>query len=156
MAQPSRRRQMPTLLAIVEWWTEQRPDTLQLRSAHVGYGEPFCFRCGWLVPYGDDLPEHPSRAFVWKRAMRWLDRAHLIDHCNDGLDDVQNLAALCALCHAEMPSFSPGQESEAVAWVREGRRRVGQWQLVTDEVQPKDRHMLARLWRHYLEKMAAA
>lgn len=45
------------------------------------------------------------------------DRAHIIDRCNGGLDDIQNLAPLCYPCHEAQPSYKPGGEAFAVAWL---------------------------------------
>ena len=47
-----------------------------------------------------------------------LERAHLVDRCRGGLDDLPNIALLCDRCHALMPSFGPGDEAAALAYVR--------------------------------------
>lgn len=56
-------------------------------------------------------------------ADRWsdLERAHLVDRCSGGLDGPQNLVMLCSGCHGRMPSFYPGDEAAAWAWVRTRR-----------------------------------
>lgn len=58
----------------------------------------YCFRCG-----------QPARC----------DRAHIIDRCFDGLDDVQNIVPLCYPCHSDMPPFWPGDERAAYGWLVE-------------------------------------
>lgn len=65
-------------------------------AEHWGRAPDVCFRCGMGTP-------HP-------------DRAHLIDRCVGGLDDVQNVALLCSLCHRMMPPFEPGEEQAARAY----------------------------------------
>lgn len=63
----------------------------------------------WNVP--------PSICIRCVRLAR-CERAHVIDRSLDGLDAVQNLVPLCARCHKVMPSFAPGEESLALAWLR--------------------------------------
>jgi hypothetical protein len=48
-----------------------------------------------------------------------FEKAHLIDRCLDGLDGPQNVIPLCHRCHRTMPSFGPGEEEEAWAWIRD-------------------------------------
>lgn len=68
---------------------------------HLGMeNEAYCQKC--LVPVRSEL----------------LIRAHLIDRARDGLDGVQNLAALCEWCHDRMPSFGNGDEDAVIAWLR--------------------------------------
>lgn len=45
-----------------------------------------------------------------------LERAHIIDRCFDGLDEVSNIAPLCWQCHKAQPIFRPGDEYQARAW----------------------------------------
>jgi 5-methylcytosine-specific restriction endonuclease McrA len=51
----------------------------------------------------------------------YLERAHVIDRCGDGLDVEPNLRPLCVTCHRLQPMFVNGQEAEAAQWFN--RRR---------------------------------
>ena len=85
------RRRMPTLLAI---------------ARYHGLGEvSYCVRCGYRPPW-----DH------WGISSTYLERAHIIDRCFDGLDVAPNLAPLCSWCHRTQPIFKPGDEAEAYAW----------------------------------------
>lgn len=61
-----------------------------------GIEEPRCFRC--LVP------------------TRGLERAHLVDRWDGGLDGAQNIALLCQSCHAQMRVFRNGDGERALKW----------------------------------------
>lgn len=101
VARPGRR--MPSAARIAEYWEDRFADGSG--PFVVDWGEPSCFGCDRMV-----------RAF----STRYLERAHLVDRCRDGLDGEQNLVLLCGLCHALMPSFGPGEGDEALAWVLRG------------------------------------
>ena len=76
----------------------RRMPSMKKICQHWQIPEGYCFRCG-----------QPARC----------ERAHLIDRCRDGLDDVQNVVPLCFPCHSEMPSFGPGDERAVSAWMSE-------------------------------------
>lgn len=121
-------RRMPSLRRVAEFWLD-RDEWPDYKGNYIGLGEPFCAACGWLAPEVDDEP------WTWKSASAHLDRAHLIDRCYGGLDGACNLVPLCHICHKGMPSFRPGQEAEALAWVRRSPDSYDPiWQMVTDEV----------------------
>ena len=88
-------RRMPSHKAIYDYWTEQDNELL-------GNEEPGCMACHSVVV--DDI--HPSR---WGGL---LDRAHIIDRADYGLDGPQNLMLLCKWCHSRQPSFQP----ESFTW----------------------------------------
>lgn len=98
--------------AIVDYWAEADPP--QLHSHFIGWGEPFCFGCGWLAPVRDANTEK-ALPRAWQTASQWLDRAHLQDHCLGGPGEPANLVMLCHLCHAGMPSFA--SRGDALQWV---------------------------------------
>jgi hypothetical protein len=87
-------RRMPSLVRIA------RHHGVELRV-------PFCWRCH--VESDDD-------ATSWRTASSFLERAHVIDRCYGGLDDVQNLRPLCCDCHRWQPDFGPGDEPLALRW----------------------------------------
>lgn len=45
-----------------------------------------------------------------------IERAHIIDRSDDGLDNCANIAPLCRFCHAGQPIFKPEAEAAALAW----------------------------------------
>lgn len=122
------RDKMPSLAEIAQAWAwlgadirEVFPDLKQLA---IGWGEPSCFRCGWLAP-SKEAADYPSswsaeRAVdaAWKAAAGWLERAHLQDHIFGGDVDAWNLVPLCALCHEEQPDCETREAG--VAFVNEG------------------------------------
>jgi hypothetical protein len=79
---------------------------------------------------GLDFPE------IWRRAARWLDRAHIITRATgksgSGLDTPANLIQLCQLCHKQMPLFDGGEEAIAMEWLRAMPRADWRWQRFTD------------------------
>jgi hypothetical protein len=116
--------QWPTLVAYwQENWKKDFPDLLVSR---YGWGEPLCFRCGWLAPVDDEVDS-------WRRVAGWLEKAHLHDFSSGGPDNPSNIVPLCSLCHYDMPDF-PDSRDEAVAWVAEqGHDCCPQdWQQFTD------------------------
>lgn len=91
----------------------------RLKAYWIGWGEPFCFGCGWLAPVD-----------TWNRASKWLDRAHLQDFCVAGDDSLENLVMLCHLCHNAMPEFD--DRASALQWVASREQKEFTWQLWTD------------------------
>lgn len=78
-----------------------------------------------------------------------LERAHLIDRAFGGLDGPQNLVLLCWRCHREMPSFRPGDEAFAWAWVRSREHWMARavreaQQLIDSHSEGEVRALLAR------------
>lgn len=65
-------------------------------ARHHGLPEDACWRCG--------SPD-------------FIERAHIVDRSHDGLDQVQNLALLCAVCHWFMPAISPQNWLEGMRYV---------------------------------------
>ena len=121
----------PSLSAIIDYWAEpdqeDRAVLPNLLSWFIGWGEPFCFACGWLPPLRTD------KAWAEKDVSQWLDLAHLIDHALGGSSEPSNLVPLCIFCHDAMPSFS--ERTPALEWIlgRESKMpnpRI--WQLFTD------------------------
>lgn len=108
------KRATASLPHIADWWAEHAPlDLPELRSNWIGWGEPFCFACGWLAPVRDG-----RNAWSTRKVASWLDRAHLVDHCQGGGGQPDNLVPLCHLCHDEMPPFGPGQRAAAALGVQ--------------------------------------
>ena len=129
-----RERHMPSLSSIAEYW-RSAPETAtvlpKLYSHWIGWGEPFCFACGWLAPVLDG-----PGAWAQPLCGGWLDRAHLIDHSlSNGSDDPFNIVPLCHFCHDAMPPFD--NRAEALEWVTAHESMIPHpwlWQLFTDEV----------------------
>ncbi|MEV0881681.1 HNH endonuclease [Micromonospora echinofusca] len=109
------------------WMPRYRSVFPDLYADYIGWGEPFCFRCSWLAPVDDT---QGSLAAVWGSAAGWLERAHLYDWALGGSNEPENLVPLCRQCHDIMPSFSC--RHEAIAYVRDGVRKNGWWQMYTD------------------------
>lgn len=114
---------MPSMPVLVAYWREHADEVPSLRSHWIGWGEPFCFACGWLAPVADG-PD------AWTRATGWLDRAHLQDHWIAGDDSPRNLVPLCHECHEEMPHFV--DRDAALAWVASRPDADPLWQSFTD------------------------
>jgi hypothetical protein len=75
----------------------RRMPTMKAILRHHGLWEiPTCVRCG-LVDTA-------------------IERAHIIDRSDDGLDNCANIAPLCKWCHAGQPIFHPTETAEALAW----------------------------------------
>ena len=84
----------------------RRMPSMRRIAAHHGLGQdPYCVVCGYGPP-----------ASTWMAASSYLERAHIIDRCFDGLDVEANLAPLCGSCHRSQPIFEPGDEERALAW----------------------------------------
>ncbi len=105
-------RKMPTMWAIVRYWTGRGP---------FGFTEdelaaPFCFGCGI------EITGVPGRtpATRWESASGRLERAHLVDRFLGGLDGPQNIVPLCVMCHRVMPVFDVEHGDDALAYVTDG------------------------------------
>ncbi|WP_230582458.1 HNH endonuclease [Salinispora tropica] len=124
------RRGMPTLYGIVEYWRGRRGVVFpNLKASYIGWGEPFCFRCGWLAPVDDT---QATLAVVWNSARGWLDRAHLQDLALGGSNGPENLVPLCRQCHDIMDPYE--SRAEAIAYVNDGIPADSWWQMHTDVV----------------------
>jgi hypothetical protein len=163
----ARRASGPSLYDIAEAWQAGS----ELPDAHfrmIGLGEPSCFRCGWLPPVPDTgalLSVNPKWSVLratletWKRASRYLDRCHLVDHCATQDNSLTNLVPLCRHpCHNEMPEFGEGQRAKALAWVAAGRRKPANWQMLTDFAGGRgmitSRRQLKPLYIYWIEWLA--
>ena len=103
------KRHMPSVATVVKYWrTHPQP---WMKGVVIGWNIPFCFACGWipLVKIHD--------GFKWKDISRFLERAHLQDHCECGNDRPWNIVLLCPLCHSAMPRFT--SRKKALHWVSE-------------------------------------
>ena len=121
---------MPRLSKVMEYWQQRYPPVFPRLAAHwIGWGEPFCFRCGWLAPVDDT---QPTLAEVWDSARGWLERAHLRDLALGGPNTVDNLVPLCRICHDMMPEFE--DRASAIAYVTNGPEKNSWWQMHTDTI----------------------
>jgi hypothetical protein len=130
----SRPREMATMNEIIAHWRTEpissAPTGPALKSAWIGWGEPFCFACGWLPPVEDGLGEDGNE-WSWRLAASWLDRAHLRDHWSSGDGSASNLVPLCHLCHEQMTDAYDDRE-DALAWVVNHPECEWEWQMWTD------------------------
>lgn len=108
----SRHRSMPSMADIARYWSEEwigdRRDNQpclvertfgnRFHSLMIGWGEPFCFGCGWLPPVNDE--QGLDRA--WSDAGSYLYRAHIVPNSFGGEDAAFNLIPLCAYCHSSL------------------------------------------------------
>ncbi|MET7671140.1 HNH endonuclease [Micromonospora luteifusca] len=121
---------MPTLYGIVQYWRGSYEEVFpSLEAAYIGWGEPFCFRCGWLAPV-DDTQATPAE--TWNSARGWLDRAHLQDLALGGSNGPENLVPLCRQCHDIMDPCD--SRAEGIAYVNDGIPVDSWWQMHTDAV----------------------
>lgn len=101
IAQRRPRESMPNLARITHAWEALGEERLresfpELRCFSIGWGEPFCFRCGWLAPTGEaadypsDWPAARTIDAAWQASRGWLERCHLQDHCYGGSVDPLN------------------------------------------------------------------
>lgn len=146
------RASMPPMDRIVQWWMTNEPDVSKAR--YIGWGEPFCFRCGWLAPVPDT--QDPMQA--WRRSSGWLERAHLVN-LSTGEPDANepwNLVPVCVLCHVDMSDTIATRDEYAKAvrvytdW--QSNQRSAWWQLATDmaattNAEPMSRGSIVRLYR---------
>jgi hypothetical protein len=132
-AAPTRhlRSETVSLDAVHDYWRAADETAVvfpELKSHWIGWGEPFCFGCGWLAPVKDG-----PNAWAKPATNGWLERAHLVDHFLGGSGRPENLVPLCHLCHDAMP-MQETRES-ALKWVRERKCELPMeqaWQLFTD------------------------
>ncbi|WP_327038508.1 HNH endonuclease [Micromonospora maris] len=124
------RRGMPTLYGIVQYWRVGYEKVFpNLKASYIGWGEPFCFRCGWLAPVDDT---QATLAAVWNSAQGWLDRAHLQDLALGGSNQPENLVPLCRQCHDIMDPCET--RVEAIAYINDGIPVDSWWQMHTDTI----------------------
>ncbi len=124
------RRGMPTLYRIVQYWRVRHGEVFpNLQASYIGWGEPFCFRCGWLAPVDDT---RATLAAVWNSARGWLERAHLQDLALGGSNGPENLVPLCRQCHDIMDPCK--NRAEAIAYVNDGIPADSWWQMHTDAI----------------------
>lgn len=162
---------MPTLAAISRTWEALGNDELRrifpnLRVFEIGWGEPCCFRCGWLAPTpeaADYRDKDPAKAIdrAWNAASGWLERAHLHDHANGGNEEAFNLVPLCPLCHERQPLCH--SREDGIRYVNTAPRGipVAYVQMVTDGLRQGDGRNLrspgkGRALRILLRAQAAA
>jgi len=142
---------MPSLGAIQSYWDDHWDELLatfpEIRARSIGWGEPFCFRCGWLAPVkpattAERVPQ------AWNSAAGWLDRCHLQDHAEGGSEDPSNLAPMCMACHRWQPVSETREDG--IAYVNEPVRVPTWLQVATDRdlaSYPKDGHKDLSYWR---------
>lgn len=144
-AERSRRPTMPSLAKIADTWASLSVAELEAtfpetRALTIGWGEPFCFRCGWLAPIKDmgGYPKSwkPERKFdaAWSGAGGWLEKAHLRDHQFGGSNEPLGIVPLCPLCHEEQGPCE--SREQGIAFVNSKHKNAKlQWiaQLLTDE-----------------------
>lgn len=147
------KRHMPSVATVVKYWrTHPQP---WMKGVVIGWNIPFCFACGWIPP----VKIHEG--FKWKGASRFLERAHLQNHCMRGNDKPSNIVLLCPLCHSAMsamPRFT--SRKEALHWVSERysyRMRTSStalhdasWQIYTDTHPCCDRDDIRKLYELFL------
>jgi hypothetical protein len=122
-------RRMAPLAQIAAYWAGTgAPEFPNLVARAIGWGEPFCFRCGWLVP----IPEEGTITSRWKAAEGWLDRAHLVAHVNGGSGKAENLVPLCSLCHSLQPESIDG--TAVIDWINGAEHCPWWWQIMTDGI----------------------
>jgi hypothetical protein len=143
---PPPRRSMPSLAVITRAWEGLGADELRqifpdLRCFGIGWGEPFCFRCGWLSPtkeaadYPRDWDAGRTIDAAWLAARGWLERCHLHDHSFGGGEDSLNLVPMCVLCHEEQPICRSRQAGITFVNSKSPREGLVPWlQMVTDEI----------------------
>ncbi len=130
---------MPSLSAIQLYWERigtRLLETFPQNSASgIGWGEPFCFRCGWLAPVKDCAAYERGSVDdkltkVWNSAGGWLERCHLQDHAHGGAEDPSNLVPMCVACHWHQPACET--QERGVAYVNENVRCPVGVQVMTD------------------------
>lgn len=116
----------PSLDTLISYWREHYTATfVHDYPAYVGWSEPFCFRCGWLVPLKDCYA-----VTNWQSARGWLERAHLQDVASEGPTVPSNIVPLCQFCHRAMPPCYTREQ--AITYINDGIRCDGYWQFFTD------------------------
>jgi len=86
---------MPKCKKIDEYWLEKNYKITPLAYGYIG-----CYSCY------REFPDYKG-----------LDRAHIIDRSDYGLDFECNLFLLCSFCHASQPIFEADKIEEAFDWV---------------------------------------
>jgi len=120
----SPRKSMPTMAKIIDHWTDNWEGPFpKLRCKEIGWGEPFCFRCGWLSPKDR-----------WGEKGGLLERAHLHDHMWGGDETTENLVPLCIRCHEGMPQCK--SRGEGVEYVNDVVQCPWYVQMMTDALKP--------------------
>lgn len=89
------------------------PPLQQIAAFHGLPDPPSCVRCGYAPPGPQTWREFGPSS--WD-----LQRAHIIDRCYAGLDNVANLLPLCPLCHRSQPDFKPADIDVALRWFHGG------------------------------------
>jgi len=116
---------LPSLDKIVDYWQDNYSHMFpDLKARIIGWGEPFCFRCGWLAP--------PPENNQWDKASGWLEKCHLQERCCRGNDDVSNLVPLCPSCHDRQPVC--GTREEGIAYINENANCFSGLQFLTDAI----------------------
>lgn len=136
MQEAHRSRRLPSMWKIAGYW-------VSLGTFEMCLSDPSCFACGAVVPAGafDGVPPYPRAR--WDAASSWLERAHLVDRCDGGLDAEQNIVPLCSWCHRKrMPCFRGGTGRWAIAWVRGG----GRWDRLPHYLQGPTREYTGGGW----------
>ena len=110
MWMPKRKRKSPSLASIAAYWATRYVFEMSPERPH-------CFACLRLVP---DVDMAEAVAKRWNGSTSYLEKAHLVDHTNGGLDGPQNVVPLCSPCHSKMPGFDIGEGASAIIWVRSG------------------------------------
>jgi hypothetical protein len=148
MTETVRPRRTPKIGVVVRHWREHAPATFpDIKAAYIGWGEPFCFRCGWLAPRPEILSQVTVDA-LWATAHGWLQLAHLHDHAAGGGEHPGNLVPLCELCHRAMPEFPAGTD-RAIEWIRVGQPSscTQWWQIASDARWGDDRFIAYPGWQ---------
>jgi hypothetical protein len=143
---PRPRDPMPSLATITRAWEALGEGRLRETFPHlacfsIGWGEPFCFRCGWLAPTKEaadcrqDWPASHAIDSAWQGAGGWLERCHLQDHSCGGSAGSLNLVPLCVLCHEEQPPCETRAAGIAFVNSTSPRSGIAPWmQMITDEL----------------------
>lgn len=142
-----RPRREPPLWKIADFWLSR--GTFEMRAA-----EPWCFACR-ITATPDcalELDRQPTLKQRWEFAARFLQKAHLVDRCDGGLDAAQNIVPLCHWCHRDMPEFRAGTGPWAISWVQGG----GRWEKLPGYLQRPTRSFTAggMSWPDYVWRCA--
>lgn len=112
MSATTKRRSMPTVKAIHEYWLGEQFDVALRYFNQCDIGEPSCYCCGRWDYTATDGKEFTS----------FYERCHIVDHVLGGSETVDNLILLCRTCHWQMPRIAPGTPLEAVGgWIQAQR-----------------------------------
>lgn len=160
------REAVPSMALIVDAWEALGADEVRepfpnCKALAIGWGEPFCFKCGWLAPV-KEAADHPTswsfarvRSKTWDGAGGWLEKAHLHDHFYGGSMEPLNLVPLCPPCHELQPQCASRQDG--IAFVNEPSpyaRVMPAVQVVTDawyrgKSRPGKQRATANLYKAY-------